>query len=311
MDCIIGVDLGATQLRAILATVEGEVLNAVRQPTAAHEGPAAVIERIVACVEMMRAALPAGAGLLGLGVGAPGPLDPLTGIVFAPPNLPGWHDVPLRAILAERCGLAVELNNDANAAALGEWRFGAAAAHRDLVYVTVSTGIGGGVIADGRLLLGRLGSAGEVGQLLLDPAGPTTWEALASGTALARTAAAAMRGDPFTRLHDLAAPERVTAAHVAAAAAAGDALAVALMRREAALLGMGLASILHIYSPELVLVGGSVVTANPALLAAARSHAYRLAIAPLYRAVPIETARLGDQAGLLGAVALVLAGAGR
>src|SRR5215207_2336642 len=126
MRYIIGVDLGGTQLRAALADEQGRLFDEVRVPTLVDEGPAAVIERIVACIERVRAALPAGGMLAGVGVGAPGPLDPYEGMVLDPPTMPGWDAIPLRAILAERTGLLIELGNDANAAALGEWLYGGA-----------------------------------------------------------------------------------------------------------------------------------------------------------------------------------------
>ena len=305
MRYIIGVDLGGTQLRAALAGEQGAIYDEVRVRTAADDGPAAVIDQIVACVAQVRAALPEGAQLAGMGVGAPGPLDPLAGLVLGPPQLRGWDEVPLRALLADRTGLPVELGNDANAAALGEWMFGAGRSRQNLVYITVSTAIGGGVIADGRLLLGHRGAAAEVGMQIVEPAGMRYWEELASGTALGLAAADAMPDDPASLLHGLATPESVTAADVARAAAAGDRLAGELMEREAELLGLGLVNVLHLYAPELILIGGSVVTNNPWLIEraqaviAARAH-------PFYHGVPIELAALGDRAGLLGAVALFL-----
>ncbi|MEI7643130.1 MAG: ROK family protein [Chloroflexales bacterium] len=244
--------------------------------------------------------------MLGVGVGAPGPLNPETGIVYAPPYMPGWYNIPLRAALAEPTGLPVMIANDANVAALAEWRFGAGIGTRHMVYVTVSTGIGGGVIVDGRLLLGRLGVAAELGSIILDADRGLTWEELASGTALGLAAASAMPKHPASLLHALANPTRVTSAHVARAATDGDPLACALMDREAQLLGMGFASILHIFSPELLLVGGSVALENPGLLAQARAIAYRRVIVDLYRAVPIIPPSLGERAGVLGAAALML-----
>src|SRR5689334_16522846 len=124
MRYIIGVDLGGTQLRAALADEKGTLLDTVRVLTAAEAGPAAVIEQIVECIERVRGGLPADGTLLGVGIGSPGPLDPYQGIVFTQPNMTGWTNVPLRDIVAERTGLLIELGNDANAAALGEWLFG-------------------------------------------------------------------------------------------------------------------------------------------------------------------------------------------
>jgi glucokinase len=305
MRYIIGVDVGGTQIRAILADEQGRPYDEVRMPTAADEGVEAVIGRMVAGVEQVRAALPENGELIGVGVGAPGPLDPFTGRVLGPPNLPGWADVPLRDVLAERTGLAVELGNDANAAVLGEWMFGAGQGRHNLVYITVSTGIGGGVISDGRLVLGYLGSAAEVGIQIIDHTTLAFWEELASGTGLARAAADAMIDEPASVLHGLASPETVTAADVARAAEAGDALAQRLMEREGELIGVGLVNVLHMFAPEQILLGGSVVVHNPWLIDRAlrviRERAY-----PIYHDTPVELAALGDRVGVLGAVALFL-----
>jgi glucokinase len=306
MDYVIGVDLGGTQLRAILADPTGTVYTEVRVPTEAHRGPSAVIERIIECIVKVQAALPADGTLLGVGIGTPGPLDPDTGVVFTSPNMPGWHRVPLRDILIERTGLLVELGNDANVAALGEWRFGGGAGHRHFVYITVSTGIGGGVVVDGQLLLGRLGAGAELGHIIINYAERKSWEELASGTGLAAAAALAMQENPTSQLHDLATPATVTAAHVALAASRSDPTAQALMQQEAMLLGIGFVSVLHLFSPERIMVGGSVITSNSYLLEGARQVVQERAIADVYREVPIEVATLGDQVGVLGAVALLL-----
>ena len=305
MRYIIAVDLGGTQLRAALADEAGQIYDEVRVRTEAEEGSAAVIERMIACIERVRAALPAGGDLLGVGIGAPGPLDPFEGVVLNPPNIPGWDNVPLRAIVAERTSLPVELGNDANASALGEWMFGAGRGRRNMVYVTVSTGIGGGVIVDNRLLLGYRGSAGEVGLHIVDSVGLRYWEELASGTGLGRAAADAMIDEPASLLHGLATPETVTAADVARAASAGDALAVRLMEREGDLLGIGLVNILHLFAPEQILLGGSVVTHNPGLLDRAR-QVVRARAHEIYQNVPIGVASLGERVGILGAAALFL-----
>src|SRR5436853_1648482 len=236
MRYIIGVDLGGTRLRAVLADEQGTLYDEIRILTEGDDGPDSVIDKIVDCIERVQRALPEGGVLEGVGIGSPGPLDPHTGIVFTMPNLPGWKDVPLRDILAQRTGLSIELGNDANAAALGEWLYGAGKTMRNLVYITVSTGIGGGVIADGQLLLGHHGSAAEVGHHIIDAATCASWEDLASGPGLARAAADAMIDDPRSLLHGLATPETVSAEDVARAAAAGDPLAQHLLDREGELI---------------------------------------------------------------------------
>ncbi len=309
MKYAIGADIGGTQLRAALVAADGTIVAHERSRTFVEDGPDAVIGRMLGLIERVRPALPAGGTLLGIGVGAPGPLNPETGLVYAPPNMPGWHNVQLRDALAGPTGLPVRIDNDANAAALAEWRFGAGRDLRHLVYLTISTGIGGGVINDGKLLLGRMGAAAELGSIFMDPERSMTWEDLASGSGLAAAAAAAMLARPDSALHAVATAQTVTAAHVARAAADGDALAQSLMDREALLLGTGFASILHIFSPELLLVGGSVVLENPELLARARQIAYDRVIVDLYRDVPILPASLGERVGVLGAAALMLGAA--
>jgi glucokinase len=305
MRYIIGVDLGGTQLRAALADEAGMLHEEVRVRTEAEAGPAAVIDQIAGCIEQVRARLPAGATLLGVGIGSPGPLDPYTGVVFTQPNMAGWTNVPLRDILAERTGLPIELGNDANAAALGEWLFGAGKGLRNLVYITVSTGIGGGAIVDGKLLLGHRGAAAEVGHHIIDGTTQASWEDLAAGPGLAAAAAEAMVADPRSLLHGMATPETVTAVEVAEAAASGDPLAQRLLDREGELIGIGLVNMLFLFSPQLILLGGGVIVHNPQLIERARLVIEERAF-EVYRDVPVRLAALGDRAGLLGAVALFL-----
>ena len=303
MRYIIGVDLGGTLLRAGLATADGTMQHEVRVATRAADGPAAVIDQIVALVHEVRSALPKDGTLLGIGIGSPGPIDPFHGIVFNQPNMTGWVDVPLREILESRTGLSVELGNDANAAALGEWLYGGGKGMRNLVYVTISTGIGGGVIVDGRLLLGGKGAAAEVGHHIIDWQTRETWENLAAGPGLARAAVAAMANDSQTMLHTMTTASTVTAREVAAAAIAGDALAQRLLDREGDLIGVGLVNMLYMYSPDLILLGGGVVVHNPYLIERAVRVIRENAFAA-YQDVPVRLAELGDRAGLLGAIAL-------
>jgi glucokinase len=306
MGYVIGLDLGGTQIRAIVADQHGKIYAHHRTLTHVTRGLPAVLDTLIGCIEAVRPAVPTDQPLLGIGLGSPGPLDPDSGIIFCAPNMPGWHNVPLRDIVAERTGLPVVIGNDANAAALGEWYFGAGRGSRDMVYITVSTGIGAGVISDGRLVLGRLGAGTELGNLLIDSEQYLTWENLASGTALAAAAAHAMPQHPESRLHALAPAPAITAAHVMQAAAEGDPLAHRLAQREAALLGVGFVNVLHAFSPDIILVGGSVVTSNPWLLEAAHETVRRHVIADLYRSVPIQVAQLGEHVGVLGAAALLL-----
>jgi len=188
-DNVVAVDLGGTHIRSALINEEGEILARAERETLAHEGPEAVIGRIEACIRDVAR------GTEAISIAAPGPLDPWKGIVHQAPNLPGWREVPLADILHRDFKVPVHLNNDANLAALGEHRFGAGQGRNDLIYLTISTGIGGGIISQGRLLIGAKGLAGEVGHMTLEPEGPPCGcggrghlEALASGTAITRRA---------------------------------------------------------------------------------------------------------------------------
>lgn len=312
--CAIGVDIGGTELKAALVAADGRVLAAERVPTDAAGGPEAVVYQI----EALAGALRRGAGpVAGVGVGAPGPCDAAGGIVHVAPALPGWVDVPLAAMLESRLGAPVLIENDANAAALGEWRFGAGRGARDLCYVTVSTGIGGGVIAGGALLQGRGGLAAQFGHMTVVEDSPRCfcgavgcWEAVASGSAMGWLATAALAEEPGSLIAALAAGRRaVTARHVAEAAGRGDPLALRLMRDEARHLAVGFVNLLHLFSPEMIVVGGGVMR-SLGLMRADIEAAIRARAMPAYRAVPVVEAGLGEHSGMVGAAALALGAGG-
>lgn len=311
MRAALAIDLGGTETRAGLVDAAGAVLATAQAPTDATGGPEAVIGDLARLVEQVRQSRP-DVPPVGLGVGAPGPLDSEAGIAIAPPTLAGWRDVPLAALLRECTGLDVRIGNDANVAALGEWRFGAGVGTQSMVFVTVSTGIGGGVIADGRLLHGRRGLAGEIGHMTIAEGTERCacgalgcWEALASGTALGRDGERLAASGGAPRLRALADGASVTARHVGEAARAGDAAALELLRREAHWLGVGLVNLLHLYSPDIIVLGGGVSQ----LLDLMRSdidRTIRERAMSAYRDVPLVPASLGAHAGLVGAASLVL-----
>jgi glucokinase len=298
MTVAIGIDLGGTELRAAVVSADGEVLAHARTATAALDGPAAVISQMVDLVGQIAP----GHDVCGVGIGSPGPLDAKAGVVVHASTLLGWNDVPLAKLAEARLGLPVRLDNDANVAALAEWRFGAGRGLRHMVYVTVSTGIGGGVILDGKLMHGRGSLAGEIGHMAITEAPILCtcgafgcWEALASGTAL---------GQRATELGTLG---PVTARDVARLAEAGDPTAVRLLAEEARYLGLGFANLLHLYAPELIVVGGGVSECLPAMRPTIEAVIRRQAM-PTYRDVPIVAAALGHRAGVIGAALLVLPG---
>ncbi|HWF46440.1 MAG TPA: ROK family protein [Bryobacteraceae bacterium] len=303
----IGIDLGGTELRAALVDESGALLAYEKVKTDRIGGPESVVaqmEKLVANVRGQRE-------ISGVGVAAPGPLNSETGVVLDPPTLPGWKNFELRRILAGRLQMPVSLNNDANAAAYGEWRFGGGRGCRHVVYITLSTGIGGGVVADGRLLLGQGGFAAELGHMSIAIDGPVClcghlgcWESLASGTALAKFAEEAVRECQSSLMIDLAGGCPIQAHHVGAAAAQGDPLALALLQDEARYLAMGLINVLHLFAPEIVLIGGGVAASlsmmKPAILEGIHKGAM-----PSYRQIPIEHAEL-EEPGVVGAAALAM-----
>ena len=306
----LAVDIGGTELRAALVD-GGEILAFAAAPTLASGGPDAVVGQIEALAATVRAAAP-DRTVAGLGIGAPGPLDPLAEIVIEPPTLTGWSEVPLAAILRKRLGLPVRLENDANAAALGEWCHGAGRGTRSLVFVTVSTGIGGGVVVDGHVLHGRRGLAAEIGHMTITGEGEACFcgavgcfEAVASGTALGRRATARTAPGDGSALRRHSRDAEVTGRHVVDAARAGDPLAAALLGEEARWLGIGFTNLLHLYSPDRIVVGGGIANGldlmRPTIEATVRHRAMRA-----YRDVPIVPAELGAHAGLIGAASLIL-----
>lgn len=303
----IGIDLGGTQVRAALVE-EGVVVRRAADRTDVAGGPPAILRQFRALVETVMSGEP-WASIAGVGVSAPGPLDSETGTILGIPTLPNWTDFPLRAVLSDDLGLPVIVENDGIAAAFGEWRFGAGRGLRHLVYVTVSTGIGGGVVVDGRLMRGRRGMAGHVGHFRIAAEGPRCacgaigcFEAMAAGTALGARAREQAARRPESRLaRDSGRP--VDAADVVASARAGDAVALDLLREEAAHLGAGFTGLIHLYSPQTVIMGGGVSNAYDLLEVDIHRVIQRDALPP-FRDVRVVPAGLGDNSGLIGAAAL-------
>ena len=309
------VDLGGTKILTAVADEHGAWLGEDRRPTEVERGPEGVIDRIVESLRASLAAANAGERTLqALGVAAPGPIDVEKGLIGEAPNLPGWHNLPLAVRLAERLGCPAVLENDANAAALGEFVFGSGRGVRHMIYLTVSTGIGGGLILDRQLYRGATGSAGELGHIVLDEDGPLCGcgvrgclEAIASGTAIAARATEAIARGEAPGIARLAEGGEVTAEHVAAAAEAGDATAAAIIAAAAHYLGLGLSDFVNVFNPDLIVIGGGVAQIGAPLLepavATMRARAFRGPAAHV-RIVP---AALGGRSVAAGALALALA----
>lgn len=308
---IVGVDLGGTKISAILADASGNIVARDLRDTLAQQGPEEVIRRIIESIKQVATV----ADIAGIGIGAAGTCEASTGIVASSPHLPGWRNVPLKDIIHQEFGLPTYLDNDANVAALGEYYFGAGVGIDNLIYVTVSTGIGGGVIIDGKIYRGVSGSAGEIGHMTIDVNGPRCacgnigcWETLASGTALAREAVRRIEAGAQTNILSFAQGDikEVSAKTIFLAAQQGDRLANDLISRTGYYVGVGLVNLVNIFNPELILIGGGLSQMGQLLLDPALRVVEERAFELPARAVRIEIAGLGADAGVLGAVALFL-----
>ena len=311
MSQIVAIDFGGTNIRvAYFPTPEPPPAKHSKLPTCASDGPQAVITRII---EAIQAILPSERENLRIGVGSPGPVNPHKGLILKAVNLPGWVNIPIRALIQEQFGCHVAVGNDANVAALGEWRFGAGKGTSNLIYLTISTGIGGGVIMDGQLLLGAQGLGTELGHMTVEPEGPICscgqlghLEAVAAGPALARQATAFIEtGRPSILAKKLDEKRHLTGKDVGEAAQEGDPLAGEIIERAGEIIGRHMADLAHAFNPEVFVLGGGVSQLGPLLFEpverSLRAHVMNPAYVEDLRVVP---AALGDDAGLIGAMVL-------
>lgn len=302
------IDLGGTSLRAAVVDAHGGLSGFVTYTTEASRGPDAVIERIVTALhDSLTRASTGLSELAAVGIGAPGPLDWETGVIHEAPNLPGWRAVPLATRVAEAVGLPTFLENDANAAALAEAQYGVGQGSLNMLYVTVSTGVGGGLILDGELWHGAYGSAGEFGHMTVDFDGPLCdcgnrgcVEALAAGPDIAAWVADQIADG---RASALQGPADLTGRDVVEAAREGDELAVSALARAGRAVGFGVINVAHLVNLDMVVIGGGIANAGALLFdplrATVREHLLE-STAPNLR---VEPWSLGENVGLLGAAA--------
>lgn len=309
---ILVLDLGGTQFRIALANDEGELLRRHAEPLDAPDKPEQTIGQMKNAIKEMLSGIDL-ALLRGMGVAVAGLVKPTDGVLLTSPNLLDWYNTPMKDIWEQELHLPVWVCNDADLAALGEHRFGAGRGIDDLIYITVSTGIGGGVITGGKLLLGASGFAGEVGHMTIDLNGPGCscgnvgcLEMLASGTAIARFAVEKISRGELSTITDLVAGDlgKVTAETVAEAARSGDLVAREVMHTAGANLGIGVVNLVHIFNPELVIIGGGCSKAGDLIFEPVRQVVDERTMPDI--SVRIVPTALGDDPGLLGAVALVL-----
>jgi glucokinase len=311
-ECVIGVDLGGTKLLA--GVLDGELAVHHRTYRPVHGLPQReLLDAIVVAVEEARAAAPC--EVAGVGFGIPCLIDQRRGMALMAVNL-SLADVPFRDVMAERLGLPVQVDNDANLAALAEHRAGAAQGCDTCVALTVGTGIGGGLILGGELYRGSIGAGAELGHMTIDLDGPRCQgncpnhgclEALASGTALAREGRRIADERPDSALgRAAAAGQEVTGALITELAHDGDEASVEALAVIGRNLGVGIASLLNLFNPDVVVIGGGVIAAGELLLAPARAEVAERALPPVRDHVQIVPARFGVEAGMVGAGALAL-----
>jgi glucokinase len=305
---VLGLDIGGTKLAAGVVAPDGEVRSFLVAPSWARQGARITLDRLF---DLGRDALTQAGNprLAAVGIGCGGPLDPYRGILLCPPHLPDWVNVPVTEWTQDAFGAPAVVDNDATAAAAGEHRFGAGVGTRNLVYLTLSTGVGGGLVIDGKVYRGAAGNGGELGHITVEQYGRRCrscgrrgcLEAYVSGVSIAERAREALAGGVESLLTPVA---ELSAADVQRAALAGDPVAAMVWEETVEALTCGLTSIVNLVEPELVVLGGGVTRAGEHLIGPVRQAVLRQAMAPAARAVRIVRAALGDRVGVVGAAAI-------
>jgi glucokinase len=311
----LAVDLGGTNVRAAAILADGTIIARRQLPTRADAGLNEVLERVAEAVGTVAtdANVPATAPV---GIVLPGVLNPLTGFLTIAPNL-GWHDLPIRDLIADRLGRSVAIGNDVNAGAFGEWHYGAGQGSRDFIYIACGTGVGGGIITDGRLLLGRDGLAGEVGHMVVSLDGPRCncgghgcLEAYAGGWAIEAAAQSLLDAGIPSILTDLMEErgEQLSGPLINYAAEHDDGLAIEVLSRAGRALGFAVASLVHLFNPEVVAIGGGVISAGTFLFDPMHEALAEHLIEGFGHDLRVVPAALGQDSGLLGAAVLAQQG---
>jgi len=310
-DLLLGVDVGGTKVAAGLVNADGEILSHQRV-SMASDGPA---ERgLQAVLSAIAQVLPDGASAIaGIGICAPGPLDPKTGVILNPTNVPCWRNFPLAEEVRKKYSVLVKVDNDANAAALAETRWGAAKGYKNVFYATIGTGIGTGIILDGKIFHGRTGSAGEGGHVSIDYRGPMCRcgkpgciEILASGTAIVRRARERLSSRTKSSLLEIAGgrAEAITGEMVGTAFAGGDQLATDLLADTAEMVALWLSNMIDLLDPDVIVIGGGAAALYFPFFDRLRERIPQLTVNPHAGEIPIVSARYGSDSGIAGGAAL-------
>lgn len=310
----VGVDIGGTKVAAGLVNARGEVLRRTRTPMVAAGDAAVGLAAVTTAIrDLLRNASP-DEKIIAIGICCPGPLNPRTGVVINPPNLPCWRQFPLAEEIGRVFSLPVKVDNDANAAALAETLWGAGAGYRNVFYATIGTGIGTGIILNGKIYHGRTGAAGEGGHMGIDTQGPLCpcgkrgcIELLASGPAIARRARNKLAGHPDSALMKMSQGnlQDVTSEMVSQAYSSGDAVAAEVIRETLDALAFWLGNIIDLLDPDVIVLGGGVSSMLRPFLNDIRQRWHGACLNPSVDEIPVVLARYGGDAGIAGAAALV------
>lgn len=307
---VIGVDLGGTKISTALSTVEGDVISNFVVPTKSIEGEEAVLNRVIGTVEsVLEEGKVAIEDVEAIGIGSPGPLDAAKGVIITTPNLP-FKNYNLVQLLKDKFNVPVYLDNDANVAAIGEYMFGAGKGKKNIVYFTVSTGVGGGAVLEGNIYRGNTSNALEIGHITVNPDGPRCncgnvgcLEAVSSGTAIGKRGKEAVATNVETSLKKY---ENVTSFEVFKEAENGDEVSIEIIDNALNYLGIGVANSIVIFDPEMVIIGGGVSKAGNIVFDKVKSVVKKRCFKAMSESCEIVPAGLGTDAGVIGAVALAI-----
>src|SRR5580658_8980483 len=312
-DVILGVDIGGTKVAVGLVDRDGKILTQGRKPMVANGTAEAAFQAVTSAIDSMSESAAPGGGFQSIGICAPGPLDPETGVVLNPPNLPCWRNFPLAEKIAAVYDVPVKVDNDANAAALAETRWGAARGFRYVFYATIGTGIGTGIVFDGRIYHGNTGSAGEGGHVSIDYRGPLCpcgkrgcIEVLAAGPAIGARARAKLGAGSKSMILDLAKGDvaAVTSELVGKAYAAGDVLAREILEETVDVLVPWLGNIVDLLDPDVLVMGGGVAAMLQPFFAEIKNRLPAWCVNPRASEIPLRMAYYGADAGIAGGAAL-------
>ena len=306
----VGVDVGGTKVAAGLVNAEGQILSQIRVPMVSHSSAEAGLNAVLGAIAQANAGC---SGVEGIGICSPGPLHPFSGVVLNPPNLPCWRNFELAASVQKLYPVPVKVDNDANAAALAETRWGAARGYKNVFYATIGTGIGTGIIFDGKIFHGRTGAAGEGGHNSVDYRGPICAcgkpgciEALASGNAIARRARERIAAGAASAMLEIAGGnvDAIRGEAVGKAFLAGDRFAKELILETIEMLAVWLANMIDLLDPEVIVIGGGAATLYQPYYEQLRERIPRVAVNPRAAEVQVISAHYGADSGIAGGAAL-------